>query len=175
MTTCSQPDCERQVKHMGLCSLHYGRQYKHGSANWQPRFHSRFELGRRGELLFYNFLRSRGIKADYQGFHSEYDFLVQGRWRVELKTARPARRGAGLQWSFNLTRPGGLSKNTDFYVLRLHDVPYTKAAIYLLFKGPARTKVLKISFRSLLNGRAQMAADFKKFIQNSRPEHAEAR
>lgn len=128
-------------------------------------------LGGLGELRVQTRLLQQGRKVKLMPYESAFDLLVDGRIRIEVKTAQAQVTRKALFWKFNLHRHGALSEQCDFYVLRLEAVPYTnKAAIHLLLPAPQKKKTIFVSFRSLLNGVAQQALDFQDFVhgKNSR-------
>jgi len=96
----------------------------------------------------------------------KWDILVDDRWHVEVKTARPRDIDGRPTWVFNIHRHGILDESkVDLYVLRLEKVPYSKAAIHLLIPSPLRVFTLEVSFRKLLNGFGRYSEPFREFCR----------
>ena len=123
-------------------------------------------IGLRGEyrvaaLLCHEPYNRSVIRCAYT---SPYDCVIDGH-RTEIKCAAPRpkpHRDGALIWTFNIHRHGVLNeKETDLYILRLEGVPYSKAAIHMLFKAPLGTPTICVSMRALLNQDfAAAVADF---------------
>jgi hypothetical protein len=103
----------------------------------------------------------RVVTMDQKG---PFDLLVDG-WRVELKAANRTEQAGQPRWMFNIHRHGVLEETTDFYVLRLEDVPYSKYAIHLLYRAPIGVTVINVSMRNLLNGTSMRAEEFYRFAR----------
>ncbi len=106
-----------------------------------------------------------GREVIAMAYNSSFDISVDG-WRVELKAARPnTTKEPYPVWVFNIHRHGVLNEVTDFYILRLEQVPFTKSAIHLLFRAPIGVTVLQISPRMLMNGLSSHTEEFYKFAR----------
>src|SRR5262249_50773732 len=92
-----------------------------------------------------------------------FDLLVDNKHRVEVKCGLPSAIDGLPTWRFNIHRHGVLNEETDFYILRLERVPYSKRPVHLLFQAPLRVKVVTVSLRSLLMFHSQGVADFYDF------------
>ena len=128
---------------------------------------NRQDMGRKGELNVAALLNGAGRKiATPKGPQSRYDLLVDG-WRVEIKTANPAvKQGApedSFRWAFNLQRHGVLSEQTDFYILRMEDIPFSTRAIHLLMKAPVGKMQIAVTVRSMMLNDHEMAKLFDRF------------
>ena len=119
-------------------------------------------LGLSAEDHVLNLLRYHGRKVSKQKYLERFDLLVDG-YRCEVKCAKPHKDGEyGIDWLFNIHRHGLIKEDAvDFYILRLEDVPYSKAAIHMVFKAPLGIATTLISVRSLLNQHyAKAVSDF---------------
>jgi hypothetical protein len=135
----------------------------------QGRMAERAETGRRGEYTVATLLRRHGREVEMMKPKHPWDMKVDGKWKVEIKTATPQAYFKGLRWEFEIMRNGVMNEAADLYVLRLEDVPYTENAVHLLMVGPiGKTKVV-VSFLGLLNGQGQLAQDFRTFAKTGRP------
>lgn len=119
------------------------------------------------ERHFQNRCRDKhGRNIIFMGYYAPYDFLVDGKWRIEFKYGFPQNpKGNLLHWRFNIHRHGKLKEECDFYVFRLLDVPYSKAAINLLVRSPIGRKTFSISFRQLLSEGSEYVKDFKSLMR----------
>src|SRR5260221_473017 len=120
------------------------------------------DIGLIGEDRVYNLLTSAtyGRSVIRCPHNSPYDLVIDG-LRTEVKCAAPRKDGEGLAWSFNIHRHGVLSEQTDIYILRLENVPHSKASIHMLLKAPLDIKTIRVSMRALLNQDfAAAVADF---------------
>lgn len=123
------------------------------------------ELGRHGEYAVGQILSGSGRRVRRMHRRGPYDLLVDGEFRVEVKSAEPQDDNGSPVWKFNIHRHGKVVEETDFYILRLEKVPFTKAAIHLLLRAPLGTPTVNVSFRSLLNKRSREVADFYAFAK----------
>ena len=96
-------------------------------------------FGRRVELM----------PQTYCGF----DFLMDGKIKVELKTARPSIDHGNRVWRFNIHRHNKMTESlVDLYIFRFEGIPYSKKAIHALFYPPLNRKTINFSDRQLLEG-----------------------
>jgi hypothetical protein len=123
------------------------------------------ELGRRGEKNVAGLLRDFGRHVKLQSYHGSFDFLIDGQYRVDLKTARPTSTQKRPTWLFSIKHHGILRENCDFYILRLEDVPYSKLAIHLLRAAPFGHGQVKVGLWSLLTRHADDVARFYRFAR----------
>ena len=83
-------------------------------------------------------------------YKAPFDILANG-YRVECKVSSYNKLPYGWGWSFNIHRHGILNESqTDFYVLKLCNVPGFIYAIHLVVPAPIGIPVVIISLRSLL-------------------------
>src|SRR5690349_2155050 len=127
------------------------------------------QQSQKAENAFASVCRGWGIEVQTRPYKSVYDFLLNGSVRVEFKSAFPQNKDSLPIWKFNLHRHGVLQEACDYYVLRLEDVPYSRQGIYLLMKSPVRRLVVTITVKSLLNGQAVLASDFRAFMKKLSP------
>lgn len=165
------PDCvlagcnrKRSTYRDHLCARHHYRLTKYGDP-----FHSinrSQHLGIEAENKVRSTLCAYGRKVESAGPRDSYDLLVDG-LRVEVKCAARQHDGKySITWKFNLHRHGVLSEQTDLYILRLEEVPYSKAAIHMLFKAPMGVTTISVSMRALLNQDwAAAVSDFYAFAK----------
>ncbi len=129
------------------------------------------ERGRLAEDQVRQILYAHGRTVKQCGYRESFDMLVDGRWRVEVKTAGPQPQPVGAHqpiWKFNIHRHGKVEEtHVDLYILRL-EVPFCRAAVYLLFRAPIKRPTITISFRSLLNGRGEHAQAFRCFCRTGK-------
>jgi hypothetical protein len=125
----------------------------------------RNEKGHKGEDAVADLLRWHGRKVEVMRPNHPFDLLVDGKWKVEVKTASPGKRRKGLQWRFEIMRHGVLNEVADFYILRLDQVPYTARAVHCLVIAPVMKTQIAISFRGLLDGDGYMAQAFQHFAR----------
>lgn len=119
-------------------------------------------IGLRAEERVAGLLRQAYGRSVIQcAYNNPYDLVVDG-FRVEVKCGAPQKDGQySLVWNFNLHRHGVLSEQTDLYLMRLEKVPYSGAAIHMLFRAPLGVTMLCVSMRALLNQDFAVAvADF---------------
>jgi len=118
------------------------------------------KIGLRAEKRLATFLSGfYGRVISRASYASPFDLLIDGH-RAEVKCAALQKKGKHRTWKFNIHRHGVLSEQqTDFYILRLEGVPYSKYAIHMLLRSPIRRKVVEISVRALLNQRFASAVD----------------
>lgn len=148
-------------------SIKYGQiRDTHLGNNGQDAVYSRLhEFGRRVRMG-----GRAGIGAD------KWDILVDDRWHVEVKTARPREINGSVGWYFNIHRHGVLDESkVDLYILRLEKVPYSKYAIHLLLPSPLKQFTLAVTFRKLLNGFAKYAEAFQQFCKTGQNPFLEGR
>lgn len=94
----------------------------------------------------YRWLYRSGFEVEKMSYRFPYDLLVNGK-RVEVKEAKFSKQC----WTFNIHRHAKLDEShVDVYILRLKNVPGFKASIHLIIPAPLKTKVIRISMRSLL-------------------------
>jgi len=118
------------------------------------------------ELLNQNY----GISTKKLPYNSSFDVLVGGVFRIEIKTARCCINKGVPRWRFNIHRHGKMTEEeVDFYILRLENVPYHKSALHLLVPSPAKSKIIEISIRSLLNKHSKHIQAFQAFCEKLRP------
>jgi hypothetical protein len=131
-------------------------------------------FGKAGERRVQMVLYQHGRKTKRMKYACEFDLLVDDIWRVEVKTAKPQKRsGEQSTWKFNLHRHGKLLENTDWYILRMEDVPFTKRAIHLLLRSPVGKPSITVTLRGLLNGKSIWTSDFKRFAKGEIKTHVE--
>lgn len=130
-------------------------------------------IGRKAETRVRYLLERYGRKVSERTYNAPFDLLVDGK-RVEVKAAEPRPdQQHGLKWCFNIHRHGIVSELTDYYILRLQSVPFTKASIHLLLKAPLNVSTIAISVRALLNQQyAKEVADFYEFARGLTKEQA---
>jgi len=77
------------------------------------------EFGRAGEKWAAQELRRRGFDVELIGANSDFDLLVEGRVRGEVKAAVCSRgaRGSGWRWQFSLRRHGLLVDEDVLFLL----------------------------------------------------------
>lgn len=113
--------------------------------------------------------RRFGYQVQRELYRNEYDLLLNGSIRIEVKCAQPQFTPNGPKWKFNIQRHGRVSEEgVDLYVLRLEEIPYFKDSLYLLFEAPIRRQVITISFLSLLTRYADNARAFRIFCRRGK-------
>ena len=111
------------------------------------------KVGKNGENCVTAMLRNKGHKVERAAYGSPFDLQVDGRIRVEVKTAMPSKFGATHTWAFNIHRHNRLKEDfVDVYILRLERVLGTRQAIHLLMKSPVKQKNIIISTKALISG-----------------------
>ena len=120
-------------------------------------------VGSEGEREVSRLLKMHGRTVESMPVNHHFDLLVDGLYKIEVKTARPKIGPQECEWQFKLTRNGELIEVADFYILRLKDVPFSKAAIHLLMPCPQGVATVKVTFRGLLNGMGYYAGAFRRF------------
>jgi hypothetical protein len=98
------------------------------------------------------------------GSKSSYDFLVDGRVKIDVKAANPYPHNGTLRWEFNIHRHGK-NFSPDCYVFRFEGIPFVKRGIFALVEGPISQKVYAVSMRDLVNGFAARTEAFKRFVK----------
>lgn len=79
------------------------------------------QVGKIGERWVVEDLRRRGYTAEWIGKSSDYDVLIEGAVRAEVKSALLGRyRGNGYRWQFSLRRHG-LDVDEDLLFLLCYD------------------------------------------------------
>lgn len=123
--------------------------------------------GFKGMMAVYVALQKGGAPS-LAGYYAHFDIMVRERIRLEVKTCTGLQRSHyGRAWQFNISRHGKISEETDFYVLRLENVPLSKAAITLLLKAPLRRSTIVISTRQLLEGKwTDAIKDWRRFVKD---------
>lgn len=120
-------------------------------------------IGLRAEERVAHLLRSNYKRNVIRcAYGSHYDLIVDG-LRVEIKCAAPHKNGPhALEWKFNIHRHGLLNEQeTDLYILRLEDLPFSRHAIHMLFKAPLGQYTIEVPIRGLFNQNyAAAVADF---------------
>lgn len=108
------------------------------------------ETGFGGEYSLLATLKRHGFNCQHMGVYNPFDVLVDGKIRIEVKSASMNRHG---EWKFNIHRHGVLDESeVDFYVFRLDGIPHHPNGAHLMAKAPLGTKVFRVSIRSLLTG-----------------------
>jgi hypothetical protein len=90
--------------------------------------------------------------------NSPFDLLVNGRYRVEVKAARPSKN---WRWVINFHRHGSLKEvQVDAYVVVLDGIPGNgKMPVYMVIPAPFGKAILDLSFSSILR-------KYRKYIDN---------
>jgi hypothetical protein len=129
--------------------------------------HHRDHLGLSGEELVYVKLSTNGMKPSRnRKIGCGYDMTACGGLRIEVKTARCANPD-NPRWVVNIHRHNVVREsNVDLYVVGLHGLVGTKAAVYLLFRAPIKTQTLGLSVRSILSRYAIHAQYWRDFIES---------
>lgn len=159
---CAIEGCRDEATSKGMCPKHYGRVSKHGN----PFFvNEEQKYGEEGELRVQQLLRHYGRTTKKQGKFSAFDLLVDGKWRVEVKTCRPLPASKFPEWNANLHRHNILNEEgVDYYVIRLEGGEGLWAdAVHLLFKAPVKATHIRLTLRSLVNGYQQHVQNFYYF------------
>lgn len=132
--------------------------------------------GYRGMMNVYMLLRQQGFKVELAGYYAPFDILVDSKIRVEVKTCAGIQKNGSTQWAFNIQRHGKISEETDFYILRLENVPYSKKkALHLMMKAPLKTPTIKVDYRSLVTRYSQYGEAFENFRKQHKKEVSNVR
>lgn len=99
------------------------------------------------ERRVYQWLRNYLPEISRAKYRGACDMAYRDK-QIEVKVAKLR---TDHTWQFSLQRHNVLSEtDVDFYILRLEDVPFAKAAIHLVVPAPLGTPTLKITFRTLM-------------------------
>lgn len=159
---CRVSGCANPIFARRFCKKHYVRVWKYGDHTVDRR---RSNIGSIAERNIASLLKQSGREVIIQPTGSSFDLLVDGK-KVEVKAASPQFKKHNLSWFFNLHHNGKLNECADLYVVCLMDVPFSKSAIYMLYRSPLGCMTLNVSFRKLLMSSEHIRAfsDFKTGI-----------
>lgn len=122
--------------------------------------------GYKGMMNVYVLLKQHGFKVSLAGYYAPFDILVDEKLRFEVKTCPGVHKNGKPSWSFNIHRHGKISEETDYYVLRLENVPFAKRkAIHLLLKAPLETPTITMEPMTLMTRYAKYADAFQDFCK----------
>ena len=108
---------------------------------------------RKFERQVASLLQAFGHKIHHMPYQSPFDLLMDGKLRIEIKTAPPITKLGRPCWNFNIHRHNIVEESQiDYYILRFENVPWCKYAIHALFKAPIEKPTLQFGFRQLLEG-----------------------
>jgi hypothetical protein len=119
--------------------------------------------GNEGEIAVANVLTKHGRTVLHMRDGDPFDLLVDGVWRVEVKTASCTTEKGLPTWQFKLSRAGKLIEDYDLYIFRLEGMPFGKFPLHVMLAAPFGRKTFKLTFRSLLGRYATLAGDFLIF------------
>lgn len=135
------------------------------SAAAQEQIVERVKFGLSREKWVAAILRRAGHSVQQMNYTSWFDLLVDGKLRVEVKASEFS--AEKLNWQFNLHRHGKMGRQPDFYIFRLERVPFSCAAVHMIWPGNESRATISFSLRGLLNGKASgQIEEFKKFVCN---------
>lgn len=180
--TCKISGCKNLIASRGWCEMHYARWHRYGDPNWSheslaaardyngtaalrssgPKKNA---LGRRAEINFESICKRNGRVVQYMGSRSHYDFLVDRKWKVEVKSANACMHEGLLHWEFRIHHHGEKNFEPHFYALRFERIPFVKFGIFALVAGPIRQTSYHVTMRHLVNGFAVRVEDFKQFVK----------
>ena len=179
---CKIAGCKKPVEARGWCLMHYQRWRRFGDPHlcWrslaEAREHHgtsalknsgplRNALGRTAEIAFEDICRRNGRDVQYMGAHYSYDFLIDHKWKVDVKASNPQRKNGTLYWSFG-TNNHKEPFAPDFYVFRFEGIPFVKLGIFTLLPGSIKQKGCSVTIRSLLSRFGAHVEDFKRFVRS---------
>ncbi len=126
--------------------------------------------GLNSEKVVRRLLENRGFVVT-QRKHSLHDMVLNGHFRVEIKSCLGNLNGQGgyerMWWRFSLSRKDREEVHVDGYIFRLENVPGIPGAIHLFKKAPIGRRRLAMSLRALITQYSEWARGFKNLTPES--------
>lgn len=104
-------------------------------------------LGTLGEIWVARQLRQRGYTVELIGASSDFDLLVEGVIRVEVKSALPSAGNGGVRYQFSLRRHG-LSLDEELLVLLCYHIAGAAPAAFIIPNHALPRDLTKIDITS---------------------------
>ncbi len=125
------------------------------------------KMGRYAEISVATMLKNSGRQVQRPiSLTAPFDMLVDG-WRIDVKSALMNNHHGYPLWEFSIMDGKRKVEQCDFYILRIHDLPFYALPVHLLYKAPVRARKISVTIRSLIDGGAVRAMDFKNFMQGN--------
>jgi hypothetical protein len=138
-----------------MCGFHSYRQSKYGNPLADGVFKD--TTGGSAERIVGQVLEGYGRKVEFLPYNSPCDLIVDGIYRVEVKSAnvKEAFQCNGKYsypvWQFNIHRHNVLNEDgVDIYILCLNDANNKAPKAFLLRGAPVRAKTIQVGVSSLL-------------------------
>ena len=149
---CSVKGCATLAWQADMCAVHRRRVARYGDPNY---IYKRKVIHQRAVSLAYRALYRRGYKVKAMPFIGcKFDLLVNGKVRIEVKSAEPRKGYKGaIFWGINIHRHGVVARGaTDFYWIVLFNVPLIRRPLHILLSERAigDTKTYNISLAEIL-------------------------
>ena len=111
------------------------------------RRHDYSQFGQEGELYVADELRRRGYVVEWVGDHADYDLVIDGRVRAEVKSAFRTPGHRGQRWQFSLRRHG-LEIDEELLFLLCYDDEMEIAGVFVIPGAEVEPDLTKIDITS---------------------------